>query len=46
MESINEATQIYLLAAGMLGPRPQQLPALDVPVRTYDELTSPLSSAD
>ena len=42
MESINEATQIYLLAAGILGPRPQQLPALDVPVRTYDELIAPI----
>jgi hypothetical protein len=42
MESINEATQIYLLAAGILGPRPQQLPALDVPVRTYDQLVGPI----
>jgi hypothetical protein len=39
MESINEATQIYLLAASILGPRPQQLPAVNAPVRTYDDLT-------
>jgi hypothetical protein len=42
MESINEATQLYLLAASILGPRPQQLPAVDAPVRTYDQLTLPL----
>ena len=38
MESINEATQIYLLAAAILGPRPRRLSAIDPPVRTYDEL--------
>ncbi len=42
MESINEATQIYLLASSILGPRPQPLPALDVPVRTYDDLIAPI----
>ena len=25
-ESINEATQLYVLAANMLGPRPQEVP--------------------
>lgn len=42
MESINEATQLYLLAASILGPRPQRLPAVDAPVRTYDDLTLPI----
>jgi hypothetical protein len=38
IESINEATQIYLLAAAILGPRPRRLSAIDPPVRTYDDL--------
>jgi 5-hydroxyisourate hydrolase-like protein (transthyretin family) len=42
METVNEATQIYLLAAAILGPRPQRLPAVDAPVRTYDQLTMSL----
>jgi hypothetical protein len=38
IESINEATQIYLLAAAILGPRPRRLSAIDPPVRTYADL--------
>lgn len=38
IETINEATQLYLLAASILGPRPRRLPAVEVPPRTYDEL--------
>lgn len=41
IESINEATQLYLLAAQILGPRPRPLPAITAPVRTYDELIAP-----
>ena len=42
IESINEATQLYLLAAGILGPRPRRLSPTDPPVRTYDDLTLPM----
>ncbi|MCA9652229.1 MAG: hypothetical protein KC501_20105, partial [Myxococcales bacterium] len=42
MESVGEATQLYLLAASILGPRPRRLPAVDAPVRTYDDLTLPI----
>jgi Tc toxin complex TcA C-terminal TcB-binding domain len=39
-ESINEATQLYILAAQILGPRPQSLPRKGkVPVKSYRELT-------
>ncbi len=38
IESLNEATQLYVLAASILGQRPPRLPALDVPARTFDEL--------
>jgi hypothetical protein len=39
MESINEATQIYVLAAELLGPRPKNIPpAAKVPVETFNEL--------
>ncbi|MEM9461011.1 MAG: neuraminidase-like domain-containing protein [Myxococcota bacterium] len=41
IESINEAMQLYVLAASILGPRPQRLPELDAPSRTYDELDFP-----
>ena len=41
MESIGEATQLYLLAASILGPRPQRLPAVEAPARTYDQLVDP-----
>ena len=39
IESINEATQLYILVAQILGPRPQSIPPLaTVPVKTYNEL--------
>jgi hypothetical protein len=39
IESINEATQIYLLASEILGPRPVEVPQRAiVPIETYDEL--------
>lgn len=39
MESINEATQMYVLAAELLGPRPEQVkPSLSVPDKTFAEL--------
>lgn len=38
IESINEATQLYLLAASILGPKPRQISEITTPVRTYDEL--------
>ncbi|HWN67974.1 MAG TPA: neuraminidase-like domain-containing protein [Haliangium sp.] len=49
IESINEATNLYVLAAKILGPRPQNVPARAVPVvQTYDGLDDdldPLSNA-
>ncbi|MGH8546688.1 MAG: neuraminidase-like domain-containing protein, partial [Gammaproteobacteria bacterium] len=38
IESINEATQLYVLAAQILGDRPVQLPARRVQARTYAQL--------
>ena len=38
IESINEATQLYVLAARILGPRPQSAPKTEVRPRTYAEL--------
>ena len=39
IETINEAMQIYVLAAGILGPRPQQTPKKNsVSPRNYDSL--------
>lgn len=39
VETMNEATQIYVLAAGLLGPRPQEVPARRTPPkRTYAQL--------
>lgn len=41
MESINEATQLYVLATELLGQRPQKVPpAAKVPVETFNELES------
>jgi len=41
MESINEATQLYVIAAELLGPRPQKVPpAARVPMETFNELES------
>lgn len=39
VESINEATQRYVLAANLLGPRPQQIPAMgSVKPKTFAQL--------
>ena len=38
IESTNEATQLYVLAAQILGDRPVQLPVRRVQPRTYDQL--------
>ncbi|TET67941.1 MAG: hypothetical protein E3J56_12115 [Candidatus Aminicenantes bacterium] len=39
MESINEATQLYILAAEILGPRPKIIPPVEKPkLRTFNEL--------
>ena len=39
MESINEATQLYILAAEILGPRPKRVPPqAKPPVETFNEL--------
>lgn len=39
IESINEATQLYILAASLLGPRPQKIPKRgQVKAKTYAEL--------
>jgi hypothetical protein len=39
MESINEATQLYVMAAEILGPRPKTIPSLrKPPVETFNEL--------
>ena len=39
MESINEATQLYVLASEILGPRPMKVPPqVKPPVETYNEL--------
>ena len=43
IESINEATQLYILAAEILGPRPQRLPRRgQVPIKTFDEINDAL----
>lgn len=45
MESINEATQIYVLAAEILGPKPKQIPPqAKPPVESYNELEDHLDS--
>lgn len=39
IESINEATQLYVLAAEILGPRPTEVPREDhPPIQTFDAL--------
>lgn len=39
MESINEATQLYILAAEILGPKPQKVPSQALPpVESFNEL--------
>jgi hypothetical protein len=40
MESINEATTLYMLAAEILGPRPRQMPAQTSTAKTYTQLAA------
>ena len=42
IESINEATQLYALAAEILGERPVQTPEMNPVVENYDGLTAPV----
>ena len=43
MESINEATQLYIMAAELLGPRRQTIPPqVNPPVETFNELEEDL----
>jgi receptor-binding and translocation channel-forming TcA subunit of Tc toxin/ABC toxin-like protein/neuraminidase-like protein len=43
MESINEATQLYILAAEILGPRPRKVPPqIKPPVESFNELETEL----
>ena len=45
IESINEATQLYILAANMLGPRPERIPSSGtVKAETYASLEGKLDS--
>ena len=45
MESINEATQLYILAAEILGPRPKRVPQqAKPPVETFNELEHQLDA--
>jgi hypothetical protein len=45
MESINEATQIYILAAEILGPRPKKIPPQAKPsVESFNELETQLDA--
>ncbi len=45
MESINEATQLYILAAEILGPRPKSVPPRDKPpVESFNELEDKLDA--
>ncbi|KAH7109096.1 hypothetical protein B0J11DRAFT_601954 [Dendryphion nanum] len=38
-ETITQATQLYMLADKLLGPKPQVVPpALDIPIKSYNEL--------
>ena len=39
IETLNEATQVYVMAANLLGPKPQRVPPLHKPVsKTYAQL--------
>jgi Tc toxin complex TcA C-terminal TcB-binding domain/Neuraminidase-like domain len=45
IESINEATQLYILAAEILGQRPESIPARAIPrVQTYNSLEPKLDA--
>ncbi|KAG4440201.1 hypothetical protein IFR05_004346 [Cadophora sp. M221] len=43
IEAINEATQIYILARGILGPRPEEIPRRAIPkVQTFNSIAESL----
>jgi hypothetical protein len=42
IESINQATQLYVLVARLLGPRPQSAPRQATAAQTYADLAGPL----
>lgn len=44
LESVNEATQLYALAAELLGPKPEVIPKADVAPMTFAELEPLLDS--
>lgn len=45
VESINEATQLYVLAANLLGPRPQEIPRRgSVRAKTFQQLKADLDA--
>jgi len=45
MESVNEATQLYILAAEILGPKPELIPAaVETPVNNYFQLQPKLDA--
>jgi Tc toxin complex TcA C-terminal TcB-binding domain/Neuraminidase-like domain len=45
MESINEATQLYILAAELLGPKPKRIPpSVKPPLETFNELERQLDA--
>ena len=47
LESINEATQLYIMAADLLGKRPERIPPRAVPaVQTFNSLRSSVGNAE
>jgi hypothetical protein len=44
LESINIATQLYVLAAQILGPRPEDVPPVDTPDKSYNDLEPALDA--
>lgn len=45
MESINEATQLYIMAAEILGPRPKEIPPqAEPPLESFNELEDELDA--
>lgn len=44
IESINEATQLYILAANILGAKPESLPAHDAAHKTFNDLRDNLDA--
>src|SRR5690606_24071183 len=45
LESVNEATQLYVQALDILGPRPEEItPASEPPLKTYAEIEGDLDA--